>query len=184
MGLRGLGFWVAERRPFFFGGRPEASTSLLAVAESLLSFPATSIQCTHTNVPLNLLRSGYTRSGNKHWRSCSCVPSVKRTTRAFLRSGYSVTSDLSGFPVNVKKGMTMRLRYSFAGVVASVALASAAGAADMQPVLKAPAAVDQQATGYVEVYTGWASTRATNFGDSQHASMAGRSAAPVVAIIG
>jgi hypothetical protein len=34
-----------------------------------------------------------------------------------------------------------------------------AHAADLQPVLKAPAAVDQQATGYVEVYSGWASTR-------------------------
>ena len=32
----------------------------------------------------------------------------------------------------------------------------------MQPVLKAPAAVDQQATGYVEVYSGWASTRSTD----------------------
>jgi hypothetical protein len=31
----------------------------------------------------------------------------------------------------------------------------------MQPVLKAPAAVDQQATGYVEVYSGWAGSRAT-----------------------
>jgi hypothetical protein len=38
---------------------------------------------------------------------------------------------------------------------------SAAHAADMQPVLKAPAAVEQQATGYVEVYSGWASTRST-----------------------
>jgi len=60
----------------------------------------------------------------------------------------------------------MTLKHSFAGAVAFVALASAAGAADMQPVLKAPAAVDQQATGYVEVYTGWASTRATEDGDS------------------
>jgi len=58
--------------------------------------------------------------------------------------------------VNVKKGMTMTLRYSFAGAVALTVLATAAGAADMQPVLKAPAAVDQQATGYVEVYSGWA----------------------------
>jgi hypothetical protein len=31
----------------------------------------------------------------------------------------------------------------------------------MQPVLKAPAAVDQQATGYVEIYSGWASTKST-----------------------
>src|SRR5215470_16392955 len=63
--------------------------------------------------------------------------------------------------MNVKKGMTMTLRYSFAGAVALTVLATAAGAADMQPVLKAPAAVDQQATGYVEVYSGWASTRDT-----------------------
>jgi opacity protein-like surface antigen len=53
----------------------------------------------------------------------------------------------------------MTLRQSLAGAVAFVALASAAGAADLQPVFKAPAAVDQQATGYVEVYSGWASTR-------------------------
>jgi opacity protein-like surface antigen len=53
----------------------------------------------------------------------------------------------------------MTLKQSFAGAVASVALMSAAHAADMQPVLKAPAAVEQQATGYVEVYSGWASTR-------------------------
>ena len=38
---------------------------------------------------------------------------------------------------------------------------SAAHAADLQPVLKAPAAVEQQATGYVEVYSGWASTRSS-----------------------
>jgi opacity protein-like surface antigen len=56
----------------------------------------------------------------------------------------------------------MTLKQSLAGAVAFLALASAAGAADMQPVLKAPpTAVDQQATGYVEVYTGWASTRNT-----------------------
>jgi opacity protein-like surface antigen len=53
----------------------------------------------------------------------------------------------------------MTLKQSFAGAVASVALISAAHAADMQPVLKAPTAVDQQVTGYVEVYSGWASTR-------------------------
>src|SRR5215813_191075 len=58
--------------------------------------------------------------------------------------------------------MTMTLRYSFAGAVALTVLATAAGAADMQPVLKAPgAAVDQQATGYVEVYSGWGSTKST-----------------------
>jgi hypothetical protein len=59
----------------------------------------------------------------------------------------------------------MMLKQTLAGAVAFVALASTAGAADMQPVLKAPAAVDQQATGYVEVYTGWANTRATDHGD-------------------
>jgi hypothetical protein len=61
-----------------------------------------------------------------------------------------------------QEGITMTLRYSFAGAVALVALASTAGAADLQPVLKAPAAaVDQQATGYVEVYSGFASTKST-----------------------
>jgi hypothetical protein len=61
----------------------------------------------------------------------------------------------------------MTLKQTFAGAFALFALASVAQAADMQPVLKAPAAVDQQATGYVEVYTGWASTRSENFGDSE-----------------
>jgi len=55
----------------------------------------------------------------------------------------------------------MTLMRSFAGAVASVALISAAHAADMQPVLKAPPGVEQQATGYVEIYGGWASTRLT-----------------------
>jgi hypothetical protein len=55
----------------------------------------------------------------------------------------------------------MTLRYSFAGAVAFTVLATAAGAADMQPVLKAPAAVDQQVTGYVEFYSGFATTKAT-----------------------
>jgi hypothetical protein len=54
----------------------------------------------------------------------------------------------------------MTLKYSFAGAVALTVLATAAGAADLQPVLKAPAAVDQQATGHVEVYSGWAKTTA------------------------
>src|SRR5215471_15469517 len=65
----------------------------------------------------------------------------------------------------MRSGVSMTLRGSFAGAVACVALMSAAGAADMQPVLKAPAAVDQQATGYVEVYSGWARTESENFGD-------------------
>ena len=60
----------------------------------------------------------------------------------------------------------MTLRKSFAGAFAVFALTSVGHAADMQPVLKAPGAVDQQATGYVEVYSGWASTRAENYGDS------------------
>jgi hypothetical protein len=55
----------------------------------------------------------------------------------------------------------MTLRYSFAGAAALTALATAAGAADLQPVLKAPAVVDQQATGYVEIYSGFASTKST-----------------------
>src|SRR5215510_6012236 len=60
-------------------------------------------------------------------------------------------------------GMTMTLRYSFAGAVALTVLATAAGAADMQPVLKAPGAQpEQQATGYVEVYSGWGSTKSTD----------------------
>jgi opacity protein-like surface antigen len=57
----------------------------------------------------------------------------------------------------------MTLKQSLAGAVAFLALASAASAADMQPVLKAPpTAVDQQATGYVEIYSGWANTRSEN----------------------
>jgi hypothetical protein len=56
----------------------------------------------------------------------------------------------------------MTLRYSFAGAVALTVLATAAGAADMQPVLKAPGAQpEQQATGYVEIYSGWGSTKST-----------------------
>jgi hypothetical protein len=51
------------------------------------------------------------------------------------------------------------------GAFAFFALASVGQAADLQPVLKAPAAVDQQATGYVEVYTGWARTTNEDFGD-------------------
>jgi hypothetical protein len=56
------------------------------------------------------------------------------------------------------------VKQSLFGAVAIVALASAAGAADLQPVLKAPGAVEQQATGYVEVYSGWARTTGENFG--------------------
>jgi hypothetical protein len=60
----------------------------------------------------------------------------------------------------------MMLRNTFAGAFAFFALTSVGHAADMQPVLKAPGAVDQQATGYVEVYTGWARTRAENGDES------------------
>jgi hypothetical protein len=65
-----------------------------------------------------------------------------------------------------ERGLSMTLKLSFAAAAACVTLTSFAHAADMQPVLKAPAAVDQQATGYVEVYSGWASTRATEEGQS------------------
>src|SRR5262245_32657148 len=58
--------------------------------------------------------------------------------------------------------MAMTLRYSFAGAVALTVLATAAGAADMQPVLKAPGAQpEQQASGYVEIYSGWGSTKSS-----------------------
>ncbi len=76
----------------------------------------------------------------------------------------------------------MKLGKTCAGAVAFFALASVAHAADLQPVLKAPAAVDQQATGYVEVYTGWARTTSISLG--LIVSMAGRLAAPVAATTG
>jgi hypothetical protein len=54
----------------------------------------------------------------------------------------------------------MKLKMPFVGAAAYVALAPVALAADLQPVLKSPAAtVEQQATGYVEVYGGFASTK-------------------------
>src|SRR5262245_15567289 len=54
----------------------------------------------------------------------------------------------------------MTLRYSFVGGTALTLFATAAGAADLQPVLKAPSApVEQQATGYVEVYSGFANSK-------------------------
>lgn len=53
----------------------------------------------------------------------------------------------------------MTLRGSLTGAVALAALMSAAQAADMRPVTKAPpAAAAPQASGYVEVYGGWANT--------------------------
>jgi opacity protein-like surface antigen len=60
----------------------------------------------------------------------------------------------------VQKGAAMMMKQSLAGAVALVALATTAGAADLQPVLKAPvAAAEQQATGYVEIDSGFASTK-------------------------
>jgi len=54
----------------------------------------------------------------------------------------------------------MRLRRSLTGAVALAASAAAAHAADLQPVLKGPAAAEpQQATGYLEIDGGWAGTR-------------------------
>jgi len=64
------------------------------------------------------------------------------------------------------EGVIEMIKQSLVGAVAIIALASAAQGADLQPVLKAPGAVEQQATGYVEVYSGWASTKASNFDDS------------------
>jgi hypothetical protein len=71
----------------------------------------------------------------------------------------------SGGDLSLKREWSMKLGKTCAGAVAFFALASGGHAADLQPVLKAPAAVDQQATGYVEVYTGWAST--TLFGSER-----------------
>ncbi len=63
----------------------------------------------------------------------------------------------------------MTLKQSFVSAVAFIALASFAEAADLRPIVKAPPAEPQQATGYVEIYGGWAGTRATesfcDFGD-------------------
>jgi hypothetical protein len=61
----------------------------------------------------------------------------------------------------------MTFRKTCAGAFALFALTSAGQAADMQPVLKAPGAVEQQATGYVEVYTGWARTKVEDKYDSE-----------------
>lgn len=56
----------------------------------------------------------------------------------------------------------MTLKHASIGAIAVVALISAAHGADLKPVLKAPAPEPaQQATGYIELYTGWASTRTT-----------------------
>src|SRR5215470_2006254 len=66
----------------------------------------------------------------------------------------------SGGDLSLKREWSMMLRQTVAGAFAVFALTSVGHAADLQPVLKAPGAVDQQATGYVEIYSGWASTRA------------------------
>src|SRR5262249_28099526 len=55
----------------------------------------------------------------------------------------------------------MKLRRLLTGAVVLAASAAAVHAADLQPVLKAPAAEPQQATGYLEVYGGWAGTRSS-----------------------
>src|SRR5215471_4337364 len=69
-------------------------------------------------------------------------------------------TDSSVGSVSARRG-SMSLKQSLAGAVAFVALMSAAHAADLQPVLKAPAVAEQQATGYVEIYSGWAGTRSS-----------------------
>jgi hypothetical protein len=65
----------------------------------------------------------------------------------------------SGGDLWLKKEWSMKLAKTCVGAVAFFALASVGHAADLKPVLKAPGAEpQQQATGYVEVYGGWANT--------------------------
>jgi hypothetical protein len=65
----------------------------------------------------------------------------------------------SGGDLSLKREYSMKLGKTCAGAFAFFALASVGHAADLKPVLKAPGAQpEQQATGYVEVYGGWAST--------------------------
>jgi hypothetical protein len=91
-------------------------------------------------------------------RNIAIMPGLMGTTISATAADMPLKAPMR----KVRKGMTMTLRYSFAGAVALTALATAAGAADLQPVLKAPGAQpEQQATGYVEVYSGWASTKST-----------------------
>src|SRR5262245_38507057 len=59
----------------------------------------------------------------------------------------------SGGDLWLKRELSMTLTKSFAGAFCCFALASVGHAADLRPVTKAPVAVDQQATGYVEVYS-------------------------------
>src|SRR5215470_4388402 len=84
--------------------------------------------------------------------------------RCFVALMKTETLSAGGDVGNLKREWSMMLQKTCVGAVAFVALASVAHAADLQPVLKAPAAVDQQATGYVEVYSGWARTEGENFG--------------------
>src|ERR1700741_3563406 len=67
----------------------------------------------------------------------------------------------------LNRGLSMTLKHSFASAFVFFALATAAQAADLQLKAPPPPAVDQQATGYVEVYGGWASSKQTfcDFGE-------------------
>jgi hypothetical protein len=74
----------------------------------------------------------------------------------------SISEERVSGELSLKQELFMRgLRQSFVGAVAVVALASVAQAADLRPVVKAPPEPAQQATGYVEVYGGWANTKLT-----------------------
>jgi len=67
--------------------------------------------------------------------------------------GYSVGSFLA------KRGLSMTLKQSLAGAVAFVGARLGRRRRRSAARAQGPAAVDQQATGYVEVYSGWAGTR-------------------------
>jgi opacity protein-like surface antigen len=103
---------------------------------------------------MNLLLRDNSMHTKQRVTSRLCGLSYERVTRPHLRARY--LRDARGEHFGKEGPMT--LKQSFAGAVGSVALMSAAQAADMQPVLKAPP-VEQQATGYVEIYSGWAGTR-------------------------
>jgi hypothetical protein len=108
---------------------------------------------------MNLLPSDNSSIAKQRVTSRLSRHSCKWATRLHLHARYTICVIHWRGSISVRRG-SMRLKQSFAGAVASVALISAAHAADMQPVLKAPAAVDQQVTGHVEVYSGWARTTA------------------------
>jgi len=91
--------------------------------------------------------------------------SVNRMIICCADANHTFKCGQSGGDLSLKREWSMKLGKTCAGAVAFFALASVAHAADLQPVLKAPAAVDQQATGYVEVYTGWAKTTFDFFND-------------------